>query len=60
MQPESPVMEVIWQSEAGNASQEALRLIINDYGCIMFQYRSVELSDWTDVDEVPFQFELAF
>jgi hypothetical protein len=52
-------MEVIWQGEAGDASEAALRLIMDDDGCIMFQYRSVDLPEWTDVDELPFQFKFA-
>jgi hypothetical protein len=30
-----------------------------DDGCIMFQYRSANLSEWTDVDEVPIKFEFS-
>jgi hypothetical protein len=52
-------MEVIWQSVAGGNSEAALRLIMDDDGCIMFQYRSQDLPEWTDVDEVPFQFNFA-
>jgi hypothetical protein len=52
-------MEVIWQSEAGDASEAGLRLIMDECGCIMFQYRSVDLPEWTDVDEVPIQFKFA-
>jgi hypothetical protein len=32
-------MEVIWQGEAGDTSQTALRLIMNNDGLIMFQWR---------------------
>jgi hypothetical protein len=52
-------MEVIWQREAGDAAEAALRLIMDDDGCVMFQYRSVNLPEWTDVDEVPTQFKFA-
>ncbi len=44
-------MEVIWQREADDASETAIRLIMDDDGCIMFQYRSPDLPEWTDVDE---------
>ena len=47
------LMEVIWQRQAGDATETALRLIMDDDGCMMFQYRSVDLPKWTDVDEVP-------
>jgi hypothetical protein len=33
------VMEVIWQGEAGDTSQAALRLIMNNDGLIMFEWR---------------------
>jgi hypothetical protein len=52
-------MEVIWQSEAGDTSEAAIRLIMDDDGCIMFQYRSLDLPEWTDVDDVPIQFKSA-
>jgi len=52
-------MEVIWQGEIGNATEAAIRLIVDDHGCIMFQYRSVDLPEWTDVDEVPTKFKFA-
>ncbi len=52
-------MEVIWQREASNAAETAIRLIMDDDGCIMFQYRSLDLPEWTDVDEVPIQFQFA-
>ena len=52
-------MEVIWQREADDATQTAIRLIMDDDGCIMFQYRSVDLPECTDVDEVPTQFKFA-
>jgi hypothetical protein len=52
-------MEVIWQREAGDATETALRLIMDDDGCIMFQYRSVDLPEWTDVDDVPTSFKFA-
>jgi hypothetical protein len=52
-------MEVIWQREAVDATETALRLILDDDGCIMFQYRSVDLPEWTDVDEVPTSFKFA-
>jgi len=32
-------MEVIWQGEADDTSQTALRLIMNNDGLIMFQWR---------------------
>ena len=52
-------MEVIWQREAGDATEAAIRLIMDDDGCIMFQYRTVDLPEWTDVDELPMRFEFA-
>ena len=52
-------MEVIWQREAGDAPESAIRLIMDDDGRLMFQYRSVDLPQWTDVDEVPTQFKFA-
>jgi hypothetical protein len=53
-------MEVIWQGEAGDDAKEtAIRLIMDERGCIMFQYRSLDLPEWTDVDEVPAQFIFA-
>lgn len=52
-------MEVILQSEGGDAYEPALRLIIDERGCIMFQYRSVDRAEWTDVDDIPIQFEFA-
>jgi hypothetical protein len=52
-------MEVIWKSEADEALEPALRLIVNDNGEIAFQYRSPDLPEWTDVDEVPMQFKFA-
>ena len=52
-------VEVIWQREAGGTTGAALRLIMDDDGCIMFQYRSVNLPEWTDVDEVPTRFKFA-
>lgn len=53
------LMEVIWQSEDGDASETALRLIMDERGCIMFQYRSMDLPEWTDVDDIPIQFKFA-
>jgi hypothetical protein len=52
-------MEVIWQREAGDATQSAMRLIMDDDGYIMFQYRSLQLAEWTDVDELPTRFQFA-
>jgi hypothetical protein len=52
-------MEVIWQREAVDATETALRLIMDDDGCIMFQYRSVDLPEGTDVDEVATSFKFA-
>ena len=52
-------MEVIWQSETSDASEVGLRLIMDETGCIMFQYRSVELPQWADVDEVRIQLKFA-
>ncbi len=52
-------MEVIWQGEAGDIAETSLRLIINDEGLIMFQCRSVDLPEWTDVDGVSTPFEFA-
>ena len=52
-------MEVIWQRDAGDVSEAAIRLIMDDDGFIMFQCRSVDLPEWTDVDEVPMQFKFA-
>jgi hypothetical protein len=58
-------MEVIWQREAGDATETALRLIMDDDGRIMFRYRLVDLpeltdvDEWTDVDEVPTSFKFA-
>jgi hypothetical protein len=52
-------MEVIWQSDASDAWETAIRLIMDDDGYIMFQYRSQDLPEWTDVDEVPTQFKFA-
>jgi hypothetical protein len=52
-------MEVIWQRESGDPLEGAIRLIMDDDGCIMFQYRSPDLAEWTDVDEVPAQFKFA-
>ena len=48
-------MEVIWQGEAGDIAETALRLIMNDDGLIMFQWRFAGRAEWTDVDanEVP-------
>ena len=53
-------MEVILQREAGDAAETAFRLIMDDEGLIMFECRSVDLPEWTDVDEVsiPFQFAI--
>jgi hypothetical protein len=51
-------MEVIWQREAVDATETALRLIMDDDGCIMFQNRSVDLPEGTDVDEVPTSFRI--
>jgi hypothetical protein len=45
-------MEVIWQREAGDVAETALRLIMHDEGFIMFQCRSLDLPEWTEVDEV--------
>jgi hypothetical protein len=52
-------MEVIWERAAGDPTEAAIRLIMNDEGCIMFQYRSVDLPEWIDVDEIPTQFKFA-
>jgi hypothetical protein len=52
-------MEVIWQREAADGSETAIRLVMDDNGCIMFQYTSPELSEWTDVDELPIRFKFA-
>ena len=52
-------MEVIWQREAGNSTEDAIRLIEDEDGCIMFQYRSVDFPEWTDVDELPIRFPFA-
>jgi len=40
------------QREAGDVAETAFRLIMEDEGFIMFQCRSVDLPEWTDVDEV--------
>jgi hypothetical protein len=53
------VMQEIWQREADDATETAIRLIMDDDGCIMFQYRSLDLPEWTDVDEVPTSFKFA-
>ncbi len=52
-------MEVIWQGEASDITETALRLIMDDEGLIMFQCRSVDRPEWTDVDEVPAPFQFA-
>ena len=52
-------MQVIWQRDAGNATEAAIRLIEDEDGCIMFQYRSVDFPEWTDVDELPIRFRFA-
>jgi hypothetical protein len=52
-------MEVIWQRESGDTLETALRLIIDDEGLIAFQYRSLDVPEWTDVDELPFLFRFA-
>ncbi len=44
-------MEVIWQGEAGDIAETALRLIMNDEGLIMFQWRFAGRAKWTDVDD---------
>jgi hypothetical protein len=44
-------MEVIWHGEAGDTSQTALRLIMNNDGLIMFQWRLAGSPEWTDVDD---------
>jgi hypothetical protein len=50
---------VIWHREASDGSETAIRMIMDDDGCSMFQYRSFDLPEWTDVDEVPTQFKFA-
>jgi len=40
-------MEVMWQREAGDVSETAIRLILDEDGCIMFQYQ-VRGSAWMD------------
>jgi hypothetical protein len=45
-------VEVIWQREAGDLAQTAYRLIVNEDGQIMFQLRSLDQPQWTDVDEL--------
>jgi hypothetical protein len=46
-------MEVIWQREAGDLAQTALRLIMDDEGFILcFSAGLVDLPEWTDVEEV--------
>ncbi|MBV8772786.1 MAG: hypothetical protein JO166_10740 [Deltaproteobacteria bacterium] len=52
-------MELIWLRESDDASEAAIRLVMDDDGCIMFQYRSVDLPEWTDVDELPIRFGFA-
>ena len=52
-------MQVIWEREAGDVAGAAIRIIVDDDGCIMFQYRSMDLPEWTDVDELPMRFDLA-
>jgi hypothetical protein len=53
-------MELIWQSETGDGSETAaMRLIMDDDGCVMFQFRSPDLPEWTDVDEVRTEFKFA-
>jgi hypothetical protein len=52
-------MEVIWQPDAGDAWETAIRLIMDEDGCITLQCRSPDLPEWTLVDEVPTQFKLA-
>jgi hypothetical protein len=52
-------MKVIWQSEADDPAEAAIRLIMDDNGCIMFQYRSLDFPEWTDADEVPVHFKFA-
>ena len=52
-------MEVIWQGEATESTETALRLIMDDQGLIMFQCWSIEWPEWTDVDEVPVAFQFA-
>ena len=53
-------MEVIWPSDAATASETAIRLIVDEDGRVMFQYRSPDVPEWTDVDEVPTQFKFEF
>ena len=45
-------MEVIWQRETGDVAETALRLTMDDEGFILFQCRSLDLPEWTEVDEV--------
>jgi hypothetical protein len=52
-------MEVIWQSVTRDDTETAIRLIMDDDGCIMFQYGSPDLPEWTNVDEVPTNFTFA-
>ncbi len=44
--------EVIWQGEAGDSADTAYRLMMNKDGHIMFQRRSADQPEWTDVDEL--------
>jgi len=53
------LMEVIWQREAEDHLQSAIRLIMDDDGWIMFQFRSLDVPEWTDVDELPIHFKFA-
>jgi hypothetical protein len=52
-------MKVIWEREADDGSQAAIRLIMDDDGSIMFEYRSLDVPEWTDVDELPIRFKFA-
>jgi hypothetical protein len=52
-------MEVLWEREADDASGTAIRLTMDEDGSITFQYKSLDLPEWTDVDELPIQFKFA-
>ena len=52
-------MEIIWQAETRERPERAIRLIMDENGRIIFQHRSPDLPEWTDLDEVVTEFWFA-
>jgi hypothetical protein len=53
------VIEVIWQRETGDATETVLRQSWMMTDALCFSIDSVDVPEWTNVDEVPTSFKFA-